>query len=140
VHLTKKIISPKESRYATAAATGQLKAESSTWKRLMSSMRDENINLKNRMCEILKHRIDKNLLEDIENFQTCFIKEDHWIDLLRNEVAEFDKLLALEIIEGGLIEKGILARLHRLRKNIITAVREFDLLKKGFNNYLLEMM
>ena len=48
----------------------QLKYESDTWKRLLDFMMDENIQLKNRLSEVLKDQFDKNLLDDVERFQS----------------------------------------------------------------------
>ena len=116
----------------------QLQYESQTWKRLLSFMMDENVHLKNRLSEILKNSFDRNLLEEIENFQNRFIKEDSWIGLLRHDVVEFDKLLEREISEDGQVATEINSRLNKLRNNIINADKEFDRLKTEFNSYLLE--
>ena len=116
----------------------QLQYESQTWKRLLSFMMDENVHLKNRLSEILKNSFDRNLLEEIENFQNRFIKEDSWIGLLRHDVVEFDKLLERDISEDGQVAPEINSRLNKLRNNIINADKEFDRLKTEFNSYLLE--
>ena len=72
----------------------QLQFESDTWKRLLVFMMDENIHLKNRLSEVLKDQFDKNLLVEVEGFQNNFIKEDELIGLMRNDVAELDKLFS----------------------------------------------
>jgi hypothetical protein len=56
-------------------------------------MMEENIHLKNRLSEILRNGFDKNSLEEIELFQTDFVKEDELIGSIKKEVDEFDKLL-----------------------------------------------
>lgn len=114
----------------------QLQYESDTWRRLLGFMIDENIHLKNRISAILKNGFQKDLLEGVEDFQTRFLKEDDLIVLLRNEVAELDKLLEREIFEDGKIIKEIDKRLKRLRNDIISAERQFSKLKLEFNNYL----
>ena len=43
----------------------QLQYEINTWKRLLSFMSEENIQLKNRLSEVLKNKFDKNLLEEV---------------------------------------------------------------------------
>ena len=116
----------------------QLQYESDTWKRLLVFMMGENIHLKYRLSHVLKDKFDKNLLEEVESFQSKLLKEDDLIGLLRNDVAELDKLLVREIFEDGKIIKEIDGRLNKLRKNIITAERQFGKLKSDFNNYLLE--
>ncbi len=117
----------------------QLQYESDIWKRLLGFIMDENVHMKNRISEILKNGFNKNLLEEVERFQSRFIKEDELIGLLRNEVAEFDKLLVREIFEDGKIKEAINRRLKKLSNNIIIAERQFSKLQSEFNNYLSEM-
>ena len=116
----------------------QLQYESDTWKRLLGFTMDENIHLKNRLSEILKENFDKNLLEDVEVFQTRFLKADEMIMLLRNDIGEFDNLLNREIFEDGTIMKQVSKELKRLRKNIRTTEEELGRLKSEFNSYLVE--
>jgi len=116
----------------------QLQYESETWKRLLGFTMDENIHLKNRLSEILKENFDKNLLEDVEVFQTRFIKADQMIMLLRNDIGEFDNLLNREIFEDGTIMKQVSKELKRLRKNIKITEEELGRLKSEFNRYLVE--
>lgn len=116
----------------------QLQYEADTWKRLLGFLMDENIHLKNRLSQVLKDRFDKNLLEEVEGFQSNFIKEDEMIGLLRNDVAEFDKLLEREVFEDGTIIKKVDSKLKKLRHNIKNAERQFSKFKDDFNNYLSE--
>jgi hypothetical protein len=120
----------------------QLHYESQTWKRLLGFMMEENIHLKNRISEILKNGFDKNLLEEMENFQNKFIKEDELIGLLRNERAELDKLLVNVLVNGIPAERDIMKeinrRLEKFRSNIITAEKHFGKVKLEFNHYLSE--
>lgn len=115
----------------------QLQYESDSWKRLLRFTMDENIHLKHRLSQVLKDKFDKNLLEEVESFQSNFLKEDDRICLLRNDVAELDKLLVRER-EDGKISTEIDRRLKNLRNNIIIAERQFGKLKLEFNNYLSE--
>jgi hypothetical protein len=114
----------------------QLQCESDTWKRLLVFMMDENIHLKNRISEILKNGFDKNLLEELEDFNSKFIKEDALIGLMRNEIAELDKLLAREVFEDGNIKKEIGVKLKTIRNNIQIAEIQFTKIKLEFNSYL----
>jgi regulator of replication initiation timing len=116
----------------------QLQYESDSWKRLLGFIMDENIHLKNRLSEVLKDKFDNNLLEEVEGFQSSFIKEDELIGLLRNDVAELDKLLVREIFEDGKIANEIDKKLNRLRNNITIAEKQFGKLKVEFNSYLSE--
>ncbi len=116
----------------------QLQFENNTWKRLLCFMMDENIHMKNRIAEILKTAVEKNMLEEIENFQNSFIRQDDLIGLLRNDTFELDRLLVREKFEDGKIKKMIDEQLKELRNNINIAEKQFSKLKSEFNNYLLE--
>ncbi len=116
----------------------QLQFESDTWKRLLGFMTDENIHLKKKLSEILKEEFDNTMLEEAENFQTRFLKEDNLISMLRNEVVELDNLLVREIFEDGALKKEVNTRIRRIRKNIKNAETQFKKLKWEFNNYFLE--
>ncbi|MEO8414231.1 MAG: hypothetical protein ABI472_11260 [Ginsengibacter sp.] len=116
----------------------QLQYESDTWKRLLGFMREENILLKNRLSEILKDRFDKNLLEEVEAFQSKFIKKDELLVLLRDDVAELDKLLVKDKVGELQNMKDIYNKLENLRNNIINTEMQFGNLKIAFNNYLAE--
>jgi hypothetical protein len=116
----------------------QLQYEADTWKRLLGFITDENIHLKNRLSEILKNQFDDSLLGEMENFQTGFLKEDQRIGLLKNDVAELDKLFMREIFEDGQIITQVDHKLKKLRGNIKIAEAQFTKLKMDFNNYLSE--
>ena len=116
----------------------QLQHESDTWKRSLAFMMDENVQLKNRLADILRSEFDNNLLEDIENFQTNFIREDEMISLLKTDIAKLDKLLVREVFEDGQIVDNINRMLKEIRRNISIAETQFGKLKLEFNSYLLE--
>ena len=78
----------------------QLQYERDTLKRLLDFMIDENGHMKNRLSEVLQDKFDKNLLKGIEFFQSTFLKEDELIGLLRNDFAELNKLLVIEIFKN----------------------------------------
>jgi tRNA A37 N6-isopentenylltransferase MiaA len=118
----------------------QLQYETDTWKRLLCFMQEENVHLKNRLSEVLKDRFNNNLLEEVESFQSSFIKEDELISFLRNEVAEIDEELVKEIFVDGKLNKGIGKKIHQLRNNLSNAEKRFGRIKMSFNNYLSENM
>jgi len=115
----------------------QLQSESESWKRILGCMIEENINLKNKVTEIVKNGIDKNQLEDVEEFQNSFIQEDALIGLMRNEVAEFDKMILREPVEDGSIMSDLYKKLTQLRHNITVSEGHFSKLRTQFNVYLL---
>lgn len=116
----------------------QLKYECDTWKRQLCFMREENVHLKTRLSEILKDGIADNLLEEIEFFQSRLTREDDVIGLLRNELAELDKLLVRETFENGTTKRIVDNKMKGLRHSITVSGRDFTKLKSEFNNYILE--
>ncbi|MFN0082154.1 MAG: hypothetical protein ACKVOM_06510 [Ferruginibacter sp.] len=118
----------------------QLQYETDTWKRLLCFMLEENIHLKNRLSEVLKDRFNNQLLDELENFQNGFIKEDELISFLRNEVAEIDGELVKEIFLDGKLNKEMDKRIHHLRNILSNAEKRFGKIKMSFNNYLSENM
>lgn len=116
----------------------QLKHETSTWKRVLHFMQEENIHLKNRLSDVLKDSFDKKMLADVEVFQNNFIKEDELISLLKNELAEIENSLQHNIFIEGKIENSIEGKIKRLRISIENAERAFTKVNNDFNNYLSE--
>jgi RecJ-like exonuclease len=117
----------------------QLQFERDTWKRLIGFMMEENVHLKNRLSEILKDKLDMNLLNAAEDFQSHFILEDELIGLLRQDIAELDKMLAGAVAGNKKILNRIDSRLTQLRKNIAVAETQFGKLKLDFNSYLSQI-
>ena len=115
----------------------QLRHEINTWKRMLGFMQEENVHLKNRLSDVLKDRFNKNLLDEVEFFQTNFIKEDEVIGLLKSEVAAIDNILKWDLItheNNLLISKGI----KNVRNNIDAAEKDFTKISIDFNKYLSE--
>jgi hypothetical protein len=116
----------------------QLQYESETWKRLLGFMTDENIHLKNRLSQILKEKFNPELLEEVESFLNYFSKEDELIVLLRDDIAELDKLLDRELFEDGRIMNKVQNKMEKIRSNMNIAEKQFGALKAEFNTYFSE--
>ena len=116
----------------------QLRYESETWKRLLTFMLDENVHLKFRLSDVLQNNFDKQLLEELENFQGRFLKQDELISVLRNDLAGLDKLMVRSVIEDGKIMKEIGIKMKKIRNHINNAERQFSRLKSEFIIYLSE--
>lgn len=117
----------------------QLISEADTWKRSVEYMIEENIHLKKRLTEILKNGYDKAVLEKAEYFQNEFIKEDELVGLIRDDLAQIDKLLIRDSFENGTVNE-INRKFLRLRNNMHTAEKHFSELKLDFSNYLHAML
>ncbi len=116
----------------------QLQYESNTWKRLLAFMMEENVYLKNRLSDVLKDNFDKELLAEMEMFQTRFVKEDESISLLRHDIATLDKLLAKEIFADSILLAKANKKMKEIRANMIISEAKFGKLKSDFNIFLVE--
>lgn len=113
----------------------QLQYEINNLKRLLEFIIEENIHLKNRISEILSDRFDTYLLEEVDNFQSRLIKEDHLIALVRNELSEMEALLAADL-NPETAQKKIESRLKALHRNMRFIERQFSKLKTEFHRFL----
>lgn len=117
----------------------QLQFEADALKRLLTFMMEENVYLKNRISEILKNAFENKILEKIEIFQNRFIMEDELVGLLRNDVAELDKLLhAQELKADKMVVEDITRKIRKLSYNMENTESQFMRLKAEFNNFLLD--
>lgn len=113
----------------------QFQTEIETWKQSLNSRMEENVLLKNRLSDILKSNYDQNLLEEIEDFQTQFIKEDELINLLRRDVNDLDNLLYSKMFENGKIDKLFDTKMENLGKDIASSVIRFHILQSAFDDF-----
>lgn len=120
----------------SARSLKQFQFESAAWKRELGFMKEENVHLKNRLAEILKGRIDKNLLKEAESFQNSFVSDDDIINLLRHDVIEFEKLLLHQSSERRVIFKDIKEKYETIFNHLRIAKSKFENLKTEFNNYV----
>lgn len=116
----------------------QLRYEIDTWKRLLDFTTEENIRYKTRISELLKDRFDRSLLEEVDDFQSRFIRQDEITSLLRNEIAGLDKLTEEQIFKNGKFIKAIDNKLKHLRRNMKLIEARFAAIKKDFNHFLLQ--
>ena len=116
----------------------QWQIEANTWKRFLNFFRDENVCLKNRLSDILKNGFDRRLLEELENFQTKFIKQDELFGVLRNDIAALDKLLLNQNFKTGINYDLIAKKPEHIRNNMYNTEKQFFLLQLSFNTYLSE--
>ena len=120
----------------------QFQYENETWKRILVFLADENIELKTRLSEIVKNmgEGDGSLMERIEYFQNCFLREDEILGFLHVEVKELDKFLVRDIYEKGDGMKEVKRKHKKLSKDFERTEQEFNKLKFEFNSYLGEIL
>ena len=119
----------------------QLHFETRSLKRLLTFMMEENVHLKNRIAEVLKNTFENRILGKIEVFQNRFIMEDEVVGLLRNDVAELEKLLhRQEAMPNGAVIEDISKKIRKLSYNMENTEGQFMRMKAEFNNFLLDIM
>lgn len=116
--------------------------ENESWKRILGFFREENINLKTRLSDLLKNTKENNgdFLEQLEYFQNLFLKEDEIIRFLHEEISEQDKLLLRDLYEDGELIKEVQKKQKKIRRQLENTEREFYQLKSEFNTYLGEII
>ena len=113
----------------------QFQTQIETWKRLLNSRMEENVLLKIQISDILRDNYDQNSLEEIEEFQTRFIREDELINTLRRGVNDLDNLLYGKLFESVKMEKSFDTKMENLRKDIANSTVRFRILKSTFNDF-----
>ncbi len=119
-----------------ALTVADLQHESEKLKQRLASMIDDNVSLKYRLSEVLKEKFDKKMLNEVEEYQNYFVREDELIGLLRNDIATLDKLMSAS--QTGVVEMSpIDKKLKKLRSNILSVENQFGMLKAEFVSYLI---
>ncbi len=125
----------KKNRKIPENNVGLFQNEMEMWKQSLNSRMEENVLLKNRLSDILLNNYDQNFLEEIEEFQTRFIKEDESINSLRRDVSDLDNLLYSKLFEDGKLEKSFDKKMEKLGKDIANSIARFRLLQSSFDNF-----
>ena len=110
--------------------------EISTWKKTLKSRMEDNILMKYSLGNILKNVYSKDHLEEIEEFQNKFIREDEITDILRNDVAKLDELTYSQIFKGERMRESCIKRKKQLREDIIRSEKEFCRLTSSFEEFM----
>lgn len=114
----------------------QFEYELDTWISSLEYIVDGNIRLKNRLSDILKDKFDKYLLEEVDDFQNRFINIDELVSLIRNDIAELNKLFERNLFEKGKLKPEIDRKVKLIRSNLNTVEKRFTRLKSDFNTFL----
>lgn len=120
----------------SAVKIQQLKFESDNWKKTLMFMTEENVRMKARLAELLQHKLSQELLDESEDFQSEFIKQDDMIRVLKNAVAGFESTLKNGSIEELVIDTVLVDRKSIMSK-IEAAKAKFDQLTNRFNRFAL---
>lgn len=113
----------------------QFQTEIEMHKHVLTIRMEENVLLKNKLADTLKNNYEQSLLEEIEEFQTRFIREDELINSLRKDANDLENLLYGKKSEGGKKEKSFETGIENLRKKIFDSATRFHILKSAFDNF-----
>ncbi|MGJ7033264.1 hypothetical protein [Niabella hirudinis] len=114
----------------------QVRYECETWKRAVLFMIEESVSMKNRLSEILKHHLDKPLLEGVERLQTKLVRNDELIGVFRDDLMYVSNLVQAGTVTPAPSEKQFDIKIDRLQHNLLYLEKHFSKLKSEFNNYL----
>lgn len=106
------------------------------WKNILNSRTEENIRMKNKLGDILKHNYAQNHLAEMEEFQNKFIREDEVTSLLRNDLAQFDDLSSSQIFKDERMRESCEKKMKNLRDDIIQSEEHFSLLIASFDDFV----
>lgn len=106
-----------------------------SWKKILSARMEENIQLKNILADILRNNYNRNCLEEIEEFQTKFIRQDEIIDTLRKEITNLDYLFLSKTLEDEKRRIFFAKILQRLRNDIANSENEFRSLISSYEDF-----
>jgi hypothetical protein len=115
----------------------QIMRKIESWRQLLAYLQVENTAMKTRIAEIVSWEIDRDLLAELENFQTLFLRNDELIALTRTELAMMKRLVLNEFSENGILERSMRAE-QKLDKEIGILEQKFNTLKKEFSYWLTE--
>ena len=109
--------------------------QNDTWRQALKHLESENISFKTRLADILATELPKGQLENLEFFQTRFLKMDDQITLLRHEIRECQELLDQLLQTNDVLTRII--DLHKgLQEKIFSLHENFYRLRTDFNSYL----
>jgi hypothetical protein len=112
-----------------------------TWVRSLDFFKQENNHLKNRLSEVVDFSSDKSFLAHAEHFQNQFIIKDEFVDELKHDINEQERILMDRYIKtGNNLDDIAIQRQKNLREQIEYLEKDFTNLRNEFNNYLTQML
>jgi hypothetical protein len=112
--------------------------ENKTWVRSLDFFKQENSHLKNRLSEVVDMTMDKTVLAQAEHFQNLFIIKDEFLDQLRHDVNEQERILTDRYIRtGNGVDEYVTNRQKQLREQMDYLEKDFAAMRNEFNRYLV---
>jgi len=123
--------------YCSTIDVKQLQRESDGWKRTLELLLLENAYLKNKLAEIVNvSSTTLRFLEKAEDYQNRFMQKDEVINLMRQDIHEFDRLLAACGADDKEMLKSVQQKQQRLRKELLMLESTYSQLKAQFRDML----
>lgn len=125
------------SNYPDLKVKGELsQSETEIWLHSLNCRMEGNLLMKERLSAILKDNFTHDLLEEIEKFQTSFIKEDELIQSLKKKIANlWDEQMTGAFENGRQANLSDSRAVQNLRKDIIDSTIEFYRLQAHFDSF-----
>jgi hypothetical protein len=115
----------------------QFHHENMTWIRSLDFLKQENSHLKNRLSEVVDITTDRTVLAQAEHFQNQFIIKDEFLDQLRHDVNEQERILTDRYVRtGNSVDEYVTNRQKKLREQMEYLEKDFTSLRNEFNRYL----
>jgi hypothetical protein len=113
-------------------------SENESLRRMLDFITEENLNLKQRLSEVIKNLVknDLGILEEIEYFNNQFAEEDESIKSMERKISDHEKLLIREIYGHGIGISEIKRKQDILRNEMKNTEKHFNTLKYAFNFYV----
>lgn len=109
-----------------------MRDEQSSWLKTLERLREDNSQLKNRLAEIMKNDVSKELLDKAELFLGISLNKDAVISILRHDIAKQIAACAVDNLNGS--TNRVLKEQDKLRKDVSLMQQELTLLQTDFNN------
>ena len=113
--------------------------EIDSWKKMLNLRMEENVIMKNKLGDLLKKNYKKDYLEQIEEFQNKFIREDEITDMLRNDVIKFDDLTYGQVFKEEKLRESCERRMEKLRDEIVQSENHYCSLMASFDDFVFKI-
>jgi hypothetical protein len=114
----------------------QFKYEASSWKRILEFIRQENIQTKNHLAEVVRYSEPENyFLNDVEVLINNLLQIETAIALISEDIGPFERLLDKEFYVDG-TSKSITATRHSIMKDIRNLESQFKNTKYEVDSFL----
>jgi len=114
----------------------QFRYEANSWKRILEFIRQENIQTKNHLAEVVRFSEAENyFLNDVEYLINKLLQIETAITLITKDIGYFERFLEKEFYVDG-TSKNITATRHSVLKDIRNLETEFKNIKYEVDSFL----